>query len=63
MIVDTPTQPLLVDAREAARLLAVSPRTLYSLTRAGRLHAIPVGPRGIRYSRADLESFIASAKI
>jgi excisionase family DNA binding protein len=48
---------LLVESREAARLLAVSPRTLWSLTARGDLPCVRIG-RAVRYSLADLESFV-----
>jgi len=49
--------PLLVDARQAARLLSVSPRTLFSLTKTGRIPVVRIG-RATRYSPKDLEKFI-----
>ncbi len=62
---DQATKPvLLVDTKEAARMLAVSPRKLWGMTfedepalphvRCGRL---------VRYSVADLESFIESRTV
>jgi excisionase family DNA binding protein len=53
---------LLVDVREAARLLAISDRTLWRLT-------APVGPipatrfgRSVRYSMASLEEFVRKSE-
>jgi excisionase family DNA binding protein len=41
-----PTAPaLLVDAREAARLLGISTRTLWTLTDRGELPAVRIGSR------------------
>lgn len=61
---DTPAQPgdgpaLLVDARTAARMLAVSPRTLHTLTRRGELPSVRVG-RLVRYSPSALAEWIQS---
>ena len=53
--------PLLVDAAEAARLLAISPRTLWTLTRAGQLPAVRIG-RAVRYAVADLLGWIERQK-
>lgn len=50
--------PLLVDGREAARLLGLSPRTVWQLTRDGSLLAVRVG-RAVRYSVRDLATFIS----
>jgi excisionase family DNA binding protein len=51
-----PTTPLLVDAREAARLLAISPRKLWSLTRLGDVPSMRVG-RVVRYRISDLDEW------
>lgn len=54
---------LLVDSREAARTLSVSPRKLWAMTFEGapRLPHIKMG-RLVRYSVADLESWIESQR-
>lgn len=49
--------PLLVDAKEAARLLCVSPRKLWSLTASAQILPIRIG-RLVRYAVADLQAFI-----
>ena len=49
---------LLVDPREAARLLSISERTLWTLTNQGSIKATKIG-RAVRYSVASLEAFIA----
>lgn len=49
--------PLLVTSREAARMLSVSERTLWSLSARGELKAIKLG-RAKRYSVAELVAFI-----
>src|SRR3954467_15660986 len=53
-----PRHPLLVDSHEAARLLAVSERTLWALTDAGEVRCLRLG-RAKRYAVAELERFIA----
>lgn len=54
-------EPLLVTAREAAKALAVSPRTLWGLTACGDLACVRIG-RAVRYDIADLKAFIAKRK-
>ena len=51
-------QSLLLTSREAAQALRVSTRTLWNLTKRGEVTAVPIGTRGIRYARADLEAWI-----
>jgi len=51
-------QPLLLREREAARLLGVSPRTLWTLAHSGDLPCVRFG-RSKRYSLAALQRFIA----
>jgi excisionase family DNA binding protein len=53
--------PLLVDARAAASMLALSPRTLWTLTKRGDIAAVKIG-RAVRYSLADLAAFIERHK-
>lgn len=52
---------LLVDAREAARLLGISPRTLWTLTDGGRIKAVRIG-RLVKYDPRDLLAFIDASK-
>ena len=54
-------EPLLVDEREAARLLSCSTRTLYNLRKRGELPAIKIG-EAVRYDVEDLREFIERAK-
>jgi excisionase family DNA binding protein len=55
---DPPT--LLLTAREAAKALAVSEKTLWTLTTPrGPIPAIRVGERSLRYSVRALEEWIA----
>ena len=49
----------LLRAAEAARVLAISPRKLWSLTASGDIPHVRIG-RVVRYSRLDLEAWIKS---
>jgi excisionase family DNA binding protein len=49
--------PLLLTAAQAARALAISPRTLWSLTRRGEIPAVRIG-RAVRYDRRDLVEYL-----
>jgi excisionase family DNA binding protein len=51
------SQKLLLDPREAAKLLSVSPRTLWSLTHSGQIKSVRIG-RLVRYSIETLRQFI-----
>ncbi len=52
---------LLLTAREAAKALAISEKTLWSLTTPrGPIPCVRVGERSIRYSVAALEKWIAT---
>ncbi len=51
-------EPLL-DANEAARLLQVPRSTLYELVRSRRLPHVRIGDRGLRFTRAGLEDWVA----
>jgi hypothetical protein len=54
--------PLLLTARDAARLLAVCEKTLYLLTQPrGPLPVVRIG-RGVRYDMRDLERFVNQQK-
>ncbi len=54
---DATTDKLLLTAREAARLLSVSERTLWSFTNEGAIPVVRIGRR-VLYSPADLHAFI-----
>jgi len=56
-----PTEALLWTARETAKALSICPKTLWALTRSGRLPAVRIG-RGVRYDVADVRAFVESAK-
>lgn len=49
--------PLLLTSRDAARVLAVSPRTLWGLTDSGELPCVRLG-RSVRYAIADLTAYV-----
>ncbi|MEX1231286.1 MAG: helix-turn-helix domain-containing protein [Planctomycetaceae bacterium] len=58
-LIPTPqAQKLLLSQREAAQMLSISPRTLFSLTKAGKLPSIRIGSGGVRYAVDDLRRFI-----
>jgi len=54
--------PLLLTARQAARWLTISERTLYARTADGSIPVVRIGNRGIRYDPADLRRWIERAK-
>jgi len=51
---------LLVTAREAASMLSVSERTLWTLTSAGKIRRLKIGS-SVRYSVAELQRFVDTA--
>jgi len=53
----SPPEPLLINEREAARLLSVSPRHLESLRRAGDVPHRRLGQR-VLYSPAELRQWV-----
>ncbi len=55
-------EPLLLTARQAAKLLNISERTLYARTQDGSITVVRIGDRGIRYDPADLRAWIERAK-
>lgn len=55
------TAPMLVDRREAARLLGVSPGTIDNLRARGELPSVKLLSRRL-FDRADLARFIQAAK-
>ena len=55
---ETPARaPLLVNIRDAARLLGVSERTVWQLRHDGRIPAVQIGTRSYRFSVRALEDF------
>ena len=55
------TIPVLLTSAQAAKTLAISPRTLWTLTNDGRLPCVRVG-RSVRYDAADLARWINEHK-
>lgn len=51
----------LLTSREAATILAISPRLLWSLTASGVLPCVRIG-RAVRYDPRDLQGFIERRK-
>ena len=59
---EEPTLPVrLIKAREAAKYLAVSEKTLWNLENEGKISAVRFG-RTIRYALDDLDAFIQSCR-
>ncbi len=56
-----PPEPFLVDATEAARLLSISTRTLWTMTDRGEIPCVRIG-RAMRYSVDDLRAWIERAR-
>ncbi len=54
-------EPMLLTARQAARVLSISERTLWSLTKDGQIPAVRIG-RAVRYDPEDLRRWINLAK-
>ena len=52
---------ILIPPKQAAAALAVSERTLWSLTKAGEIPSVKIG-RSVRYDQADLRRWIQSRK-
>lgn len=51
---------LLVNTKEASKLLSVSRQTLLEMVRAGSLPAVRIGRRAVRFSVRDLETWVAA---
>lgn len=58
---ESTTSQRLFRPAEAARLLACSERTVWSLIKSGRLPAVRFG-KVTRIDRVDIDSFISAAK-
>jgi excisionase family DNA binding protein len=52
---------LLLTAQQAAKALAISPRTLWSLTDSGEIPSVRIG-RAVRYDPVDLRTWIEARK-
>ena len=57
-----PISPLLLTLRQAAKVLSISERTLFTLTKDGALPAVRVGKGGKRYRISDLERYTREAE-
>ena len=55
------TSPQLLTPRDAARTLAISERTLWTMTRRGDVRRVRFG-RAVRYDVADLQAMVERAK-
>lgn len=55
------TSPLLVKASQAAAMLGISQRFLWTLTQSGELPRVQIG-KSVRYEVADLRQFIAQRR-
>ena len=53
--------PILLSTRQAARLLGICERTLFSLTKKGEIPTVRIGRR-VQYCREDLLGFVAARK-
>jgi predicted DNA-binding transcriptional regulator AlpA len=58
----TTIKPILLPAKDTARTLSISERTLYSLNKSGALPCVRVGTRAVRYAMSDIERFIAERR-
>lgn len=54
-------QTRLMPPREAAKYLAICEKSLWTLTKEGRLPSVRIG-RSVRYDVADLDAFIEVCK-
>jgi len=57
----TAANPLLLTSREAADILTISERSLWSLTKRGQIVCVRIG-KAIRYDAVDLVAFIEGSK-
>lgn len=58
----TPATPRLLRPREAAEMLTVSERKLWTMTKNGNLRAVRIG-RSVRYDVSELMAFIERQKV
>jgi excisionase family DNA binding protein len=61
MTTDTNHVQLLLTARDAAKALAISERTLWTLTNRGDVPVVRLG-RSVRYDPDDLRAFVKRSK-
>lgn len=50
----------LLTRREVAELLRVTPRTIHTYERAGKLKPVRLSGRAVRYRRSEVEAFIGA---
>ena len=61
MIKEVPVQRLLLKPNEAAEMLAISPRLLWTITDSGALPCLRIG-RLVRYDPTDLKAWVNAQK-
>ena len=54
--------PVLLDYPAVAKLLGLCVRQVANLVKAGRLRAVRLGPRSVRFDPADVRRFVDEAK-
>lgn len=54
--------PALLSNADAAKYLAISVKSLYSLAKEGRITPVRIGPRCVKYQVAELDRFIAACR-
>lgn len=52
--------PVLLTRSQAAKYLAISVRTLFTLTQDCKIKSVRIGRRSVRYRRADLDAYVES---
>jgi excisionase family DNA binding protein len=57
-----PGEPLLLTIRETAKALSLCEKSIWQLTRDGRLPVVRIGRKAVRYSRDDILAFIQAAR-
>lgn len=62
MTISTNPAPLLVSAREAAHLLGISQRSLWTRTNTQEIPSIRIGA-SVRYAVSDLENYIDERRV
>lgn len=55
---DTQVERLLLSSKEVAQMLGISERTLFTMTKDGRIDCVRIGSAK-RYSREQVDAFIA----
>jgi predicted DNA-binding transcriptional regulator AlpA len=54
--------PKLLTAEQTCKALCISRKTLYSLTKSGRLKSVIIGPHCLRWDTKDIDRFIDGCK-